>query len=261
MKRSILSFTATFACLMLLLAMGVSALGQDYDFYMFPEPLPTMTVPATYKFVDNRPWTDEEKKVVREALREWDVWICNTQTFVEVTGDTWDLSLRWGGSDLFRNWRDVPGYNYPGWDLTTANAMWTPDTLNPPWDTNTYPKKEIYFNSTRPWYVDPDPTTDEPVPVAKYDLLTIAKHEIGHGLGIKGDWGNTNVWPTPPAGTSSDEVMWDVTPKGVRKHLKPSDIEALRALNTYHVVPEPSALLALGSGLIALAGAAIRRRR
>ena len=150
---------------------------------------------------------------------------------------------------MFKDWTSKSGYDDKGWNLTNSLAIWTPPGLDPPWDKNTYPNKEIYFNEGISWYVDLDPLTDESF--SGYDLLTIAKHEIGHALGIKGDWGNTNVWTTPPPGTSSDEAMWGVFDTGQRNRLKPSDIRALRDLGKYHVVPEPGTVLLVGTGLVA----------
>ncbi|MBC8173851.1 MAG: T9SS type A sorting domain-containing protein [Chitinophagales bacterium] len=57
-----------------------------------------------------------------------------------------------------------------------ANAM-AGTELNPG-----YADIEIYLNSTMTWYFG----TDGLVPAGKYDLVTVAMHEMGHGLGIIG---------------------------------------------------------------------------
>ncbi len=96
------------------------------------------------------------------------------------------------------------------------------------------------------WYVDPTPATDEAF--ANYDLLSVAKHEIGHILGILGDYED-------PA--RRDEVMWYAFAQGERRHPSEKDFNELRKLR-YHVTPEPATMLPLGIGLLAIA--AVRRK-
>jgi hypothetical protein len=188
-------------------------------------PSSTITVPTQFHFVDiGWAWTDAEKAVIREALKEWDDRICNVTTFLE--DPTGGFSFDWANDTVFKNWGTEMDY-------TDALALCVPSGNT---SLSGITKNEIYFNVKYSWYVDPTPGTDETF--TGYDLLSVAKHEIGHILGIAGDY-------QAPARRS--EVMWYAFAEGERRHPTDQDFNELQKLG-YHV-PEPSSLMLLLLGL------------
>lgn len=191
-----------------------------------------------------KPWTEAEKAIVNEALSEWKTFIEN---FDQVLG-TW--TLRWEDADLFKNWEPSGGQN-----LTDANGLtvrpggWAAGGYpSPPRASPDFPEGEIYFNTLTPdgWFFDPTPATDDPgePPAGKFDFLTIAKHEIGHALGIVGDLPNGTV-----------AVMEAQIGLAERHRVGPEDIQFYRS----QVVPEPSTVLLTACGLLTLGALAWRR--
>jgi hypothetical protein len=122
-----------------------------------------------------RAWTDAEKRVVREAIQEWEDLPDSNVRFDEVT-DNPNVTFSW----------DEP----PSGDGETAGEMTGAQGDDPPTGAVFNP------NPDAGWYVDADPTTDEPIPDGRWDLLSVAKHEIGHVLGFKHSFGTPEVMDT-----------------------------------------------------------------
>jgi phosphonate transport system substrate-binding protein len=126
-----------------------------------------------YKFDDTgeKKWTKAEKAVVREAISIWVGLPCCKISFEEVAEN----------ADITFKWKTPPSDGGTAGMMTGGNGNGAPTGVifNPKPDAK--------------WYVDKDPKTDEPIPGNKWDLLSVALHEIGHVLGLGHDFGNAAV--------------------------------------------------------------------
>mgnify|MGYP005842948647 CR=1 FL=1 len=237
-------------------------------------PLPAFTDPAspwtsladksiiTYAFKtshDGILWDTEEKNAAYDAINLLDSYLPD-QSFQE----TGDFTLRWAGSDFFKDWSDTGKYSDPGWNMKgedftdeNGNNWWDPgekftDTNkngiydgpplavaykhnNAPWDHDKFPNNEIYFNKNAPYGfsilgVDSD----------KYDFWTILLHEVIHMLACDDH------------ATHKNEVMYESISMGERKYIQQSDLDILKKAG-YKVIPEPSTNTLLIFGLLGLA--------
>lgn len=180
---------------------------------------------------DGITWTEDQKAVVRGAIAELDAAMPN-----QVFQETGDFTLRFAGSDFFRDWRDSGQYNDPGWDLSTPLAVAYKHN-NGPWDPAKYPNNEIYINTAYPWSYSL--TGVEP---GRFDFWSVILHEAIHMLACDAH------------ATHSNEVMFATISPGERKYLQESDYDILRAAG--YTIPEPAGMVILATAV----GLLVRRR-
>lgn len=211
-----------------------------------------LSLPIPFEFrTSDRPWTEAEKDSAIGALSYLGSFFVSQPAFQHLDTPE-DFSLRWAGEEVFGNHSTKPGFNHPDWDLRDALAIAVkprdPNTL--PWNEETHPQNEVYFNIAFNWHFNPltnppegDPNDDTD---GYFDFWSILIHEAIHMLCVD------------KHSTDPGSVMYPSYSDGERKwELKDSDLRLLREAG-YEVVPEPMtiALVAFGSATVA----AVKRR-
>ena len=160
-------------------------------------PAPMQATTATFQVQFIGPWPGQAQTALLHALNIWGTQIHSTVPIV--------VQAEWaslpsgvlggaGATTLHRNFPSAPWPNtwYP---VATANALSGGDR------NGSTPEIQTIFNSNFPaWYFG---TNGQP-PANQYDFVTVALHEIGHGLGFFGSmrvdsglgrWGSGTPYP------------------------------------------------------------------
>jgi hypothetical protein len=160
-------------------------------------PAPLQATTATFQVQFIGPWPGQAQTALLQALNIWSTQIHSTVSIV--------VQAEWaslpsgvlggaGTTTLHRNFPNAPWPNtwYP---VATANALAGSDR------NGSTPEIQTIFNSNFPaWYFG---TNGQP-PANQYDFVTVALHEIGHGLGFFGSmqvdsglgrWGSGTPYP------------------------------------------------------------------
>ncbi len=157
-------------------------------------------------------WTEAQKNVIQEAMKEWaDLGFKLTE--VSPTEDP-DVRLYWFDPESSLA---LANTDFGAGGKGTINFR--PDPTDPE------------TGSSLPWYVDPNPrdlSRDNQIPTDSLDLLTVAKHELGHALGL-------NHVPF------SDSVMEVAGAEpGTRQRVTSHDAELIGILYSFPCTPTPS---------------------
>jgi hypothetical protein len=234
----------------------------------------SLTINPTFVNGAGETWTAERIEVVYQAISDWGNSILDNYS-IDVTfgftnaGDNGYLA-QWTGSYSYSNGDDIMPWSSSVSHTVDFNADW-------------------FDNSTYSWF-DPTPLTDGDLTISHYDMLSVARHELGHVLGFVDDFYVNNI------GTAAEELVWDnlidsnnifdagglnvsmdgsdhahtlnagITDNdlmnaaiynGERRDISSIDLEMLSLAYGYTIVsavPIPAAVWLFGSGLLGLLG-------
>lgn len=224
----------------------------------------------------SKKWSAAEENILQEALREWTPAGVKFREVKDCTVSV-DFTVRWEDSDFFKKWDDNHDWSSDLGRYLTASEIpgsWSDEQKKD------FPVNEIYFRSDVAarfggigWFVDTTPAEDSEFDKqgnllvatvgaanGKFDLLSLAKHEVGHVLGVD----------HPEEGSEKGPgVMFPGLDDSYRRHPIQSELNAVptdfKHEFTYKfipvAVPEPSSFLLLGSAFAGLALKSWRRRK
>jgi hypothetical protein len=212
-----------------------------------------VTIEATYLDGAGYAWDSTRRGVIQQAISDWQAVLPDSHT-VKVTFDFTNA-----GSSYLGQWWGSSEPMYAGTDI----YPWTPELIH-----QVHFNADMFTGTNSTWW-DPTPTNSSDLPSAKYDALSVARHEIGHmmgftdqfyvdnfytgsefdkwGIHISGttfdpgglnvsmqssyDWGHVSN-----SGSTAGDLMVTALPNGVRRGISITDLNMLHLAYNYTVV-------------------------